>query len=122
MVRERNVADSTTNGGGESSSTGNTLLAQDPSTSNMVGLLKNLVVDNASGANGRILIDLDSETIGTALGAVADMSFEVGAAETVFLTDADFGEVWMTDGAVAQASNAATSLGYKFMTTVEWFR
>ena len=120
MAHDYNVADITADGGGEGSTTGNTLIYKMPSTkSNGVAKLKRLIIDNATGANGRLLFDFDSDDTSTAMGSVADLAVEVGANETVFLTENDFGEIYITSGVVAQASNGATSNGYKVRIEVD---
>lgn len=121
MVFDRYISDTTTNGGGEGSATGNTLGIQDPSTSGMFGILKKVILFNNTGANGTWMADVDSATIATALGAVADLAETVSANQTAHLTEEDFGTVYITAGLVYQASNAATGSGWKVIIEVDWY-
>ena len=123
MVRERNTADITANGGGEGSSTNNALLYSlptNPTGRELKGKVCKIIIANRTGADGDILFD-DSITIGTALSAVCPLNVRIGSNETVFLNEEDLGEWYITAGLVAQASNGATGAGYKVTAEVEVF-
>lgn len=123
MVKEQNTVDVTTNGGGESSTTGNTLvydLPSNPTSTAVFGKVTKLIIDNATGSNGRILLgDLGVAT--TTMPAVAMRAIEMGANETFFANEEDLGNMWINAGIVAQASNGVTSNGYKITAEVEVF-
>lgn len=116
------TTNTTTNGGGESSTTGNTLGISDPLTSNTFGILRQIIAVNLTGANGNFFCDLDSATIGDAMDAVADIAETVNAAQTMHLTEEDFGLRYVTEGTVYQASNAATGDGWKVTFVVDFYR
>jgi len=120
MVLEVNTADITANGGGENSSTGNTLVYDLPDSSRytVTGIVKKIVIDNATGAAGRVLLT-DSDDTSTNMPAVAELAFEVDANETLILTESDLPHWEITSGIVAQASNGATSPGYKIRVEVD---
>lgn len=116
------TTNTTTNGGGEASATGNTLGISDPLTSNTFGILRQIIAFNDTGANGDVILDVDSATIGTAMDAVADIGFHANANQTVFLTEEDFGLRHVTAGIVYQADNAATGSGWKLTFVVDFYR
>lgn len=109
MAYDYNVSDTATNGGGEGSTTGNTLGYQLPSNpTNVIVKIKRITIDNNSLDPIRFLADLDSATIGTAMGAVADMASNVGHSETVILEDGrDFNNRYAITGIVYQAVAAS---------------
>jgi len=123
MVRERNTVDITADGGGEGSATGNTLiydLPTNPTSSELKGKVCKIIIANRTGVAGNILMH-DSDTIGDAMSAVAPLDIYLTATETVFLNEDDIGEWFIKSGIVAQASNGATSNGYKISVEVEVF-
>ena len=120
MAYDYNTADITGAGGGESSATNNTLIYQVPSSPTSVScVLKKLIIDNATGVNARFLFDLTSATIATAMGAIADIAVEVGAYQTVILTEEDFGCKYVTLGIVGQCDVGGTGSGAKVTAEVD---
>lgn len=118
MVLDGNSADTATNGGGESSSTGNTLVYQLPSRTGVHGYVRKLVFINRCGIATEFLV-FDENATGTSAPAVAPLIVPVAAGQMVVLSEKDFGEWKIFEGVMYQCLDAATGSGGKMRAEVD---